>query len=177
MSNATEGQIQWMPVCAVCGSSSIFDSKYGTDDGWCDYCDDFVDSKKIDVRDYTPDMDNDQAIEENMEEAMDAQEKLNNSLTEEQVRHWVGKGDPITFLTNLINEEDEAGFSGHGFNLELLRTEIEMTPSFTEQEVMLHAYRDIDFLLQTGFDTNVDDCKIDGIKDTIKESTISIKAR
>ena len=92
-----------------------------------------------------------------------------SNVTEEQVKHWVGKGDPITFLTNLINEEDEAGFSGHGFNLELLRTEIEMTPSFTEQEVMLHAYRDIDFLLQTGFDTNVDDCKIDGIKDTIKE--------
>jgi len=37
------------------------------------------------------------------------------------------------------------------------------------QKVMLHAYRDIDFLLKEGFDTNVDDCEMDGIKDTIKE--------
>ena len=37
------------------------------------------------------------------------------------------------------------------------------------KQVMLHAYRDIDFLLQKGFDTNVEDCTMDGIKDTIKE--------
>ena len=37
------------------------------------------------------------------------------------------------------------------------------------QKVMLHAYRDIDFLLKEGFDTNVDDCEMDGVKDTIKE--------
>ena len=37
------------------------------------------------------------------------------------------------------------------------------------QQVMLHAYRDINFLLKEGFDTNVDDCEIDGVKDTIKE--------
>ena len=37
------------------------------------------------------------------------------------------------------------------------------------QKVMLHAYRDIDFLLKEGFDTNVDDCEMDGVKDTIQE--------
>ena len=37
------------------------------------------------------------------------------------------------------------------------------------QQVILHAYRDINFLLKEGFDTNVDDCEIDGVKDTIKE--------
>jgi len=37
------------------------------------------------------------------------------------------------------------------------------------QKVMLHAYRDIDFLLKEGFDTNVDACEMDGVKDTIKE--------
>ena len=37
------------------------------------------------------------------------------------------------------------------------------------QKVMLHAYRDIDFLLKEGFDTNVDACEMDGVKDTIQE--------
>jgi len=42
------------------------------------------------------------------------------------------------------------------------------------QKVMLHAYRDIDFLLKEGFDTNVDDCEMDGVKDTIKELKKSV---
>lgn len=42
-------------------------------------------------------------------------------------------------------------------------------------EVMLHAYRDIAFLLQEGFDTNVDDCKMAGVEDTIKELKHYIK--
>lgn len=37
------------------------------------------------------------------------------------------------------------------------------------QKVISHAYRDIDFLLQEGFDTNIDDCEMSGVKDTIKE--------
>ena len=47
-------QPQWMPVCALCGSDSIVDSKYGTTNGWCDYCEDFKDSKRINVQDYNP---------------------------------------------------------------------------------------------------------------------------
>jgi hypothetical protein len=38
---------------------------------------------------------------------------------------------------------------------------------FTEHEVMQHALTDIDWLLREGFDTNTDDCEIDGVKDTI----------
>jgi len=45
---------QWMPVCALCGSDSIKDSKYGTTDGWCDYCEDFKGSVAINVQDYNP---------------------------------------------------------------------------------------------------------------------------
>ena len=30
-------------VCVDCGSDSIVDSRYGTDDGWCDDCDSFMD--------------------------------------------------------------------------------------------------------------------------------------
>jgi len=48
-------QIQWITVCGVCGSDSIVDSKYETDDGWCDMCDTYVDKQKdIDVKDYNP---------------------------------------------------------------------------------------------------------------------------
>jgi len=47
-------QPQWMPVCALCGSDSIVDSKYGTDDGWCDYCENFKGTIAIDPRDYNP---------------------------------------------------------------------------------------------------------------------------
>tara|TARA_Y100000310_G_scaffold280727_1_gene300652 strand:+ start:200 stop:427 length:228 start_codon:yes stop_codon:yes gene_type:complete len=36
-------------------------------------------------------------------------------------------------------------------------------------EAILHAYLDIDYLLREGFDTNVGDCDIVGVKDTIKE--------
>ena len=31
------------------------------------------------------------------------------------------------------------------------------------------AYLDIDYLLKEGFDSNVEDCKIDGVKNTINE--------
>ena len=50
-----EERIQWMTVCGVCGSDSIADSKYETDDGWCDMCDAYVDEQKsIDARNYNP---------------------------------------------------------------------------------------------------------------------------
>jgi len=41
-------------VCATCGSDSIVDSKYGTDDGWCDMCETFEDRKEILFQDYNP---------------------------------------------------------------------------------------------------------------------------
>ena len=48
-------QIQWMTVCGVCGSDSIVDSKYETDDGWCDMCEAYVDEQKeINMKDYNP---------------------------------------------------------------------------------------------------------------------------
>ena len=37
------------------------------------------------------------------------------------------------------------------------------------KEIMQHALTDIDYLLKEGFDTSVDDCNMDGIKDTIEE--------
>ena len=43
-----------------------------------------------------------------------------------------------------------------------------MTEAELKQLLKL-AYRDIDYLLQEGFDTNVQECEIIGVKDTIKE--------
>ena len=37
------------------------------------------------------------------------------------------------------------------------------------KQALLHAYRDIDYLLQEGFDTNCKDCQISFVRDTIKE--------
>ena len=47
--------------------------------------------------------------------------------------------------------------------------QLRMKQKLEFQKVILHAYRDIDFLLQEGFDTNADDCEMDGVKNTIKE--------
>ena len=35
--------------------------------------------------------------------------------------------------------------------------------------VLRHAYIDMNYLLQEGFDTNVNDCEIDGVKETLEE--------
>jgi len=47
-----EEQTQYVTVCVTCGSDSIVDSKYGTDDGWCDACEDFGDSQEITEQEY-----------------------------------------------------------------------------------------------------------------------------
>ena len=37
------------------------------------------------------------------------------------------------------------------------------------KQLLKLAYLDINYLLIEGFDTNVQDCEMDGVKDTIKE--------
>ena len=36
-------------------------------------------------------------------------------------------------------------------------------------EVLSHAYADINWLLVEGFDTNADECNLEGVRDTIAE--------
>ena len=45
---------EYLTVCAKCGSDSIVDSKYGTDDGFCDMCETFADCKEILAENYNP---------------------------------------------------------------------------------------------------------------------------
>ena len=55
-----------------------------------------------------------------------------------------------------------------GIAKKIKKGELEMTEAELKQLLKL-AYRDIDYLLQEGFDTNVQECEIIGVKDTIKE--------
>ena len=44
-----------------------------------------------------------------------------------------------------------------------------VAPDSDGKQIMQRALTDIDYLLKEGFDTNVDDCDMDGVRETIKE--------
>ena len=47
-----EEHTRYVTVCTECNSDSIVDSKYGTDDGWCDKCDDFMNQEDITEKEF-----------------------------------------------------------------------------------------------------------------------------
>ena len=47
-----EEYTQYITVCTECGSDSIVGSKYGTDDGWCDKCNEFMDQEEITEKEF-----------------------------------------------------------------------------------------------------------------------------
>ena len=47
-----EEHTRYITICTECSSDSIVDSKYGTDDGWCDKCDDFMNQEDITEKEF-----------------------------------------------------------------------------------------------------------------------------
>ena len=45
-------QIQYITVCMRCGSDSIVNSRWGTDDDWCDQCGDFSEQIEFSQKDF-----------------------------------------------------------------------------------------------------------------------------
>ena len=68
-----------------------------------------------------------------------------------------------SYVNDAMSSVEEASYNTANALDEIKNTDIDTT------RLLKLAYRDIDNLLKEGFDTNVQECEMAGVKDTIKE--------